>query len=165
MVLCEEAITIKASAPSETHVRAYLTAVGGKPSRTQPPPSEGEGNLIHLLVTPTWVGKPHTISAYFGNLADHKLHQLMENLCQEVTLPELNAPPEALHQHLGETQQGAEIPMQMTRRSPFLEGEGGSPQGNHTNLLLPYSQMEDGLPRDHLLNPQLLLSLMQMWDA
>ena len=61
-VLHEEAIAIQASAPSKTHVRAYMAAVGGEPSRTQPPPSEGRGNLIHLLVTPAQVGIPHTIS-------------------------------------------------------------------------------------------------------
>ena len=36
MALQEEAIVIRASAPSKTHVKAYMTAVGGKPSRTQP---------------------------------------------------------------------------------------------------------------------------------
>ena len=70
-------------------------------------------------------------------------------------------PPEVLHQCLGETQQGAGIPMWMTRRSPFQEGEGGFPQDNHSNLLPPHGQMEDGLPRDHIPNPQILLSLMQ----
>ena len=61
-VLQEEAIVIRASAPSETHMRAYMTAVGGEPSRTQPPLLEGEGKLIHLLVTPTQVGELCTIS-------------------------------------------------------------------------------------------------------
>ena len=58
MVLHEEAIAIRASAPCETHMRAYMMSVGGEPSRTQPPPLEGEGNLIHLLVAPTQVGNP-----------------------------------------------------------------------------------------------------------
>ena len=55
MVLHEEVIAIRASAPSKTHVRVYMTAVGGEPSRTQPPPLEGRGNFICLLVTPTQV--------------------------------------------------------------------------------------------------------------
>ena len=38
MFLCGEAIGVRASAPSETHVRAYMTTVDGEPSRTQPPP-------------------------------------------------------------------------------------------------------------------------------
>ena len=62
MVLHEEAIGIRASAPSKTHVRAYMATVGGEPSRAQPPPSEGERNLICPLVTHTQVGEPHTIS-------------------------------------------------------------------------------------------------------
>ena len=33
MVLCKEAIAVRASAPSETHMRAYMSAVGSKPSR------------------------------------------------------------------------------------------------------------------------------------
>ena len=74
-------------------------------------------------------------------------------------------PPEALHPHHGETQQGVEILMRMTGRSPFLEGEGGIPQDNQSHLLPPHDQMEDGFLRDHLLNPQHLLSLMQMWNA
>ena len=62
MVLHEEAIAIRASAPSKTHMRAYMTAVGGKPSRTQPPPSEGEGEPHSPTENPTQVGKLHTIS-------------------------------------------------------------------------------------------------------
>ena len=55
-VLHEEAIAVRASAPSETHMRAYMTAVGGKPSRTKAPPLEGEGNHICPLKIPTQVG-------------------------------------------------------------------------------------------------------------
>ena len=42
MVLQKEAITIRSSPPSTTHVRAYMAVMGGEPSRLQPPPSEGE---------------------------------------------------------------------------------------------------------------------------
>ena len=42
-VLCEEAIAVRASAPSETNVRAYITAMGGKPSTAQAQPLEGTG--------------------------------------------------------------------------------------------------------------------------
>ena len=42
-VLCKEAIALRASAPSQTHGMTYMTTVGGKPSRTQPPPLEGRG--------------------------------------------------------------------------------------------------------------------------
>ena len=74
-------------------------------------------------------------------------------------------PQEVLHQHFGETHQGAGILMQMTRRSPFQEGEDGFPLDNHPHPLALHDQMEDGLLRDHLLNPQFLLNLIQMWGA
>ena len=43
MELQDEAITVRAMAPSETHIRAYIIALGGDPSKPQSPPSEGEG--------------------------------------------------------------------------------------------------------------------------
>ena len=102
MVLCEEAIAIRVSAPSKTHMRAYMTAVGGKPSRTQPPPLEGEGEPHVPTGDPHPGGEtPHYLQADIGNLADHELHQLMEDLCWEVMLHELNAPPEASTNALG----------------------------------------------------------------
>ena len=44
MVLQDESIAIRAMAPSETHIRAYMKAIEGDPSKPQPPPSEEEGN-------------------------------------------------------------------------------------------------------------------------
>ena len=41
-VLQDEAIAIRAMAPSETQIRVYMIAVGGDPSKFQSPPSEGE---------------------------------------------------------------------------------------------------------------------------
>ena len=55
--------------------------------------------------------------------------------------------------------------MGMTRRSPFWEGEGRFPQDNHPHLQPQHDQMDDGFPRDHLLNPQGLLHQIQMWGA
>ena len=37
-VLQDKAIAIRARAPSETHIRAYMIAVGGDPSKLQSPP-------------------------------------------------------------------------------------------------------------------------------
>ena len=94
MVLCEEAIALRASAPSETQVRAYMTAVGVEPSRTHPPPSEGVGEPHLFTDNPhPGGGTPHHLQAALSNLADHELCQLMEDLHQEFTLHELNAPP------------------------------------------------------------------------
>ena len=80
MVLCEEAIAITVS-PSTTHVRAYMAAVGRKPSRTQRPPSDWKEEL-HLPA-----GNPHPpggvlqcLQVDLGNLADDELYQLIEDL-------------------------------------------------------------------------------------
>ena len=40
-VLHEKAIAIRASAPSKTHMKAYMTTVDGEPSITQPLPLDG----------------------------------------------------------------------------------------------------------------------------
>ena len=127
--LHKEAVAIRASAPSKAHIRAYMTVVDGKPARTQTPPLEGEGEP-HLPTENPHPGREtlHSLQVDLGVLADQELHQLMEDLCQEVTICELNAPPAALHQCLGETQQETGTLMQMTRRSPFQEGRVGSPR-------------------------------------
>ena len=94
MVLHEEAIAVRASAPSDIHMRAYMATVGGEPSRTQPPPSEGEEEVHSPTGKPhLGGGTPHHLQVDLGNLANHELFQLMEDLCQEVVLCELNAPP------------------------------------------------------------------------
>ena len=54
-VLYNEAIAVRTSAPSEAQVRAYMIAVDGKPSETQPLPLEGQGEVP--LVTPNQVEK------------------------------------------------------------------------------------------------------------
>ena len=54
MVLHEEAIAIRVSPPFATHVKVYMGLVGGEPSRTQPPPSDGEEELHSPA------GNPHT---------------------------------------------------------------------------------------------------------
>ena len=42
MILCEESIAVRTSAPSEMHVRAYMIVMNGKPSGTQPLPLDRE---------------------------------------------------------------------------------------------------------------------------
>ena len=107
MVLYNEPIAVGATNPSKTHLKAYMTTVGGEEPHL-PPGNPHPGG-----------GTPHHLQVELGDLADLELCQLLEDLCGEVTLCELNAPPEALHQCLGETQLGTGILMQMTRRSPF----------------------------------------------
>ena len=75
----------------EVQVRAYMVVVDGEPLGTQPPALEGE---VHL---PTGNPQPsgetlQCLQASRGDLADKELHQLMEDLHQEVALCELDAP-------------------------------------------------------------------------
>ena len=94
MELQGKAIAVRAVAPSETHVKAYIMAVGGDSSKLQSPPLEEEGEpRLHP-------DNPHTsgetllhLQVELGDLDDHELHQLVEDLHQEITLCELNMPP------------------------------------------------------------------------
>ena len=45
-VLHEEAIAVRASTLSETHMRAYMATVDGEPSGTKAPPLEGRGTTL-----------------------------------------------------------------------------------------------------------------------
>ena len=81
-------------APLEHHIRAYITIVGGDPSKPQSPPSEGEGDPHSPTGNPNLGGGTlHHLQAELGNLADEELHQLMEDLCQEIALCKLHVPP------------------------------------------------------------------------
>ena len=153
-VLHEEAIRVRTSPPYAVHVRAYMTAETGEPSGTQPPPSDGEEEP-HLSPSNHSPGgrTPQHLQVNLGDLMDNKLQQLMEELCREIALWELNAPPETHHKNLWEIQWEIGILMWMTRRSPFWDGEGGFPQSNHFDLLPLHNQMEGGTPEDYLLTP------------
>ena len=166
MELQDKAIAIRAMAPSGTHIRVYMIAVGGDPSKLLSPPSEGDGESHSPTDNPHPRGETlHHCQAPLGDLAKHKLHQLMEDLCQEIALHELNAPPRSPPPMPWGHPSGAGILMRMTRRSPFWEGEGGFPQNNHPHLLPLHDQVEDGLLRDHLLNLHFLLNLVKMWGT
>ena len=63
MELQDEPIAVQTMAPSEHHIRVYIAAVVGHPSKPQSPPSKGQRvNLIHPLVTLTRVGELHITS-------------------------------------------------------------------------------------------------------
>ena len=102
-MLHDEAIRVRTSPPSATHVRVYMAAVGGEPSSTQPLPSNGEEEPHLSPSNPHPGGRtPQHLQANLGDLADNELCQLMEDLCWEVALQELNAPHRNPYQHLGE---------------------------------------------------------------
>ena len=166
MELQDEPIAIKTVAPMEQHIRVYITVVGGDHSKLQSPPSEGKGDPH----SPT--GNLHPgrgtqcqLQAELGNFTDQELHQLVEDLHQEIALCKLHAPPSNPQPTPWREPSGSGNLMGMTRRSPFQKGEGGFPQDNHLQLLFQHDQMEDGFLRDHLLSSQGLLWQIQMWSA
>ena len=93
-MLHDEVIRVRTSPPSATHVRAYMAVVNGEPSATQLPPSDGEEEPHLSPSNPHSGGRtPQQLQANLGGLVDDALWQLMEDLCWEVTLWELNTPP------------------------------------------------------------------------
>ena len=152
-----EAITVKAMAPSEAHTKAYLVTLCLNPSN-------GEGELhAPPEQTPPSRGMPHHLQAELGDLADHELHQLMEDLRQEITLCKVNVPPSSPLQIHGYAHQGVGTLRRMTRRSPFRRGKVGSTRGNPLHLQNLSNQLEDGFPLDHHHKHHILLHLVQMW--
>ena len=78
MELWGEAITVRAMAPSEAHVTVYLAMAHLNPSNgesephTPPQQTPPSGRTLHHL------------QVELGDLADHELHQLVEDLTQEI---------------------------------------------------------------------------------
>ena len=84
--LQDEAIMVKAMAPLEAHITAYMTAWHLKPSK-------GDGELhTPPKQTPPSGGTPHHLQVDLGDLINHELQQLVEELHQEITQCEMNAP-------------------------------------------------------------------------
>ena len=82
-----EAIMVRAMAPSEGHVTAYIATLHKSPSNRekelQRPPQQ----------TPPSGGTLNYLQAELGDLDDHKLHQLVEDLTQEIAPCEIHMPP------------------------------------------------------------------------
>ena len=114
-----EAIIVRAMAPLEAHVTVYIAM-----SNTNP--SNGERELhTHPQQTPLSGGTPCHLQAELGDLANHELHQLMQDLIQEIVQCQIHVPPVVPLQMNGYAPWAVESPRRMTRRSPFQEGEGG----------------------------------------
>ena len=157
MELRGEAITVMAMAPSEAHTKVYLVTLCLNPSN-----GEGEPHAPPEQ-TPPSRGMLHHLQAELGDLGDHELPQLMEDLRQEIALCKVNTPPSSPLQIHGYAHWGVETPRKMTRRSPFREGEGGVHRGNPLHLQNLSNQLEDGFPLDHHHKHHILLHLVQMW--
>ena len=139
-VLCEDGITVRTSAPSEMHVRAYVIVVNREPSGTQPLPLEGEEEVHSPTGNPQPSGgTPQHLQTNLGDLVDEELCQLMEDLHQEVTLHELNAHPRSPPSRPWENPLGNRNPNQDDQEVTFLRGGGWAlldnpkPQDNHSN--------------------------------
>ena len=72
-----EAITLRAMTPLEAHVTAYIVTL-----HTHPPNRERELYTPPQQTSPSG-GTPHHLQAELGDLANHELHQLIEDLTQE----------------------------------------------------------------------------------
>ena len=156
MELQGEAIAIRAVAPSETHVSSKLLS----------PPSEEEGEPHSPPYNPHPSGETLChLQAELGNLADHELHQLVEDLHQKITLHELNAPPRSPPPMLWGNPSGSGKAKEGNQEVTFPRGRVGFPRDNHPHLLNLYHQMEDGFLRDHPHKPHFLLNQIQTWGA
>ena len=111
-------------------MRAYMTTVGGKPSRTQAPTLEGEEEQHLPAENPHPGGETlHHIQADLGDLADQELCQLLEDLCWEVTLCELNTSPNSLPPMPWGNPAGSGDPNANDQEVTFPRGGGWVPLG------------------------------------
>ena len=117
--LQNDAITVKTLAPLEANISAFTTDWHSKPTT-------GDGELhTPPQQTPPSGGTPCHLQVELGDLNDHKLHQLMEDLTQEIVQCKLTVPPSNPLQMNGYAHWAVESLRRMTRRSPFQEGEDG----------------------------------------
>ena len=155
MELQDEAITVKAMAPSEAHITAYMMVWHSKPST-----GDGEPHTPPQQTPPSG-GTPCHLQVDLGDLTDHKLWQLMEELHQEIMQCRMNAPPAVPLQANGHAHQVVGNLRRMTRRSPFQEGECGIYWGNP--IWLQNNQLEEGFPLDHPSEHHVLHQQDQTW--
>ena len=87
MELQNDAIMVRILAPLEAHISTFTMVWHSKPTagdiELHTPPQQ----------TPPSGGTLHHLQAELGDLNDHELHQLMEDLTQEIVQHELTVPP------------------------------------------------------------------------
>ena len=141
MELWNDAIMIMTLAPTEAHMAAFTMVWHSKPTL-------GDGELhTPPQQTPPSGGILHHLQVELGDLDDHKLQQLVEDLTQEMAQLKLTVPPSNPLQMNGYAHWAVESPRRMTRRSPFQEEEGGVHWGNP--LQLQSNQLEERFSLDH----------------
>ena len=152
MTLCEEAIKVRTSPPSATHMRAYMVVIDGEPSGTQCATPDREGNPQHSPHDHHPGGSsPCQLQASLGDLLDDELQQLMEDLCWEVTLRELSTPRDPPTTPWGNPV-GNGDPNVDHQEVTCLRG-GLEPLEQPLWPLPLHNQMEDQNPEDNLLAP------------
>ena len=123
--LQDDAIAVATLAPMEAHIASFKMVWHSKPTL-------GDGELhTPPQQTPPSGGTLHYLQAELGDLDDHELQQLIQDLMQEIVQCKLTVPPSNPLQINGYAHWAVESPRKMTRRSPFQEGEGGSIEATH----------------------------------
>ena len=154
MELHDESIAVRTVASLEPHIRAYITVGGGDPSKLQSPPSEGEGDPNSPTGNPHWdEGTLQCLQAELGNLTDQELQQLMEDLCQEITLCKLHAPPSNPQPTPWGEPSGSSNFNGDDQEVTFPRGGGWVPQRQPSPALAPAQPDGGWVPQGHLLNP------------
>ena len=119
MELQNDAIMVTTLAPTEAHMAAFTMVWHSKPTT-------GDGELhTPPQQSPPSGGTLHCLQVELGDLDDHKLQQLVEDLTQEIVQCKLTVPPSNPLQTNGYAHWAVGSPRRMTRRSPFQKGEGG----------------------------------------
>ena len=85
--------------------------------------------------TPTGGETLHCLHAELGDLNNHKLHQLVADLNQELVQHELIVPPATPLQMTGYAHWAVKSLRRKTRRSPFWEGKMGSAEAAHSRAM------------------------------
>ena len=155
MELQGEAITVKAMAPLEAHITAYMTVWHLKPLK-----GDGEPHTPPQQ-TPPSRGTLHHLQADLGDLADHELQQLVEELHQEITQHGMNAPPSSPPPSRWAHPLGSREPKEDDQEVTFPGGGSGVHWGNP--LQLQNNQLEEGFPLDHPCKHHVLHQQDQTW--
>ena len=138
--LCKESIKVRTSPPSATHVRTYMVVVNGEPSGGQPPTPDREEEPQLSPSEPHLGGRtPCQLQMNLGDLADNKLWQ------HHGGSPQGGHSQGTKHKHPPLAPWGNPVgngnPNVDDKEVTFLRWEGGNPQDNHSDLLLPLNQM------------------------
>ena len=120
MELQDEAITVKAMAPLDAHITAYMMVWHSKPST-----GDGEPHTPPHQTPPSGATLHH-LQADLGNLADNELWQLMEELHQEISQQRINTPPAVPLQANGHVIFGTIVSFNMLMQNFYKITQGSS---------------------------------------